>query len=183
MIGLTPVLALLVGLTLIAAGSEHLSHPRRLLRDLRLHRMLSPPGAAAVAFAAGPAEFSLGLGCVVFLIDHELQPVSAIAQVLAGLVFVGYSCYSQRVLLRAPTAPCGCSRGRISINVGVVVRAAALSVAAGVAAVGSMTRSQPVGLTAAVLAGAAGAPLAGIVWLIPASLHRQLPGLPRRTGT
>lgn len=182
MIGLSPVFALIVGLTLVVAGSEHFTHPQRLLRDLHLHRVLSPHGAGAVAVAAGPVEFLLGLGCVVFLIDHAFQAVSAVAQVLAGLVFVGYSCYSQRVLLRTPTAPCGCSRGRIPSNVGVVVRAAALSVTAGVAAAGSMTRAQPAGLTAAVLAGTAGAPMAGLIWLIPAALHRQLPVLAGRTG-
>lgn len=164
------VAAATCGLVLAASALAHLRRPRALARALAVHGVVPTSAWWPLAVVVVAVEVVLAAA----LLWAAAVPAGSLAWIAAASagVFLAFAGYLAAVLRRGDPgagAPCGCGLGDEPVTPVVVVRAGALAVLAGVAAVGAPAEPllvRPVGEQ--VVLAAAAAALAVVVARLPA---------------
>jgi hypothetical protein len=168
------IFALTVFLVLLVAGLFHVVHRARFRQVLHEHRVVPTRLTGWVGAAIAGAEVSIGgVGvAATILAEGEVQPFAF----AAGALFAAFTAYTAAVLvMRGAAAPCGCARADYPVSVWVVLRAAALALAAIAAAAAphlSAVAAMPFAEAAIVVTAAV--TLSTLAWAFPDALADPL---------
>jgi len=163
-------------LTLLVSGLVHAVHVPEFEAVLRRQRLV-PAGLVEVG-ARGVVALELALGGAGLLMLGVAQSMAAARPVLAAAatLFAAYAANTAYLVAQGRSVPCGCSAGDHPVNGAVVARAAGLSVAALVAALGAEQILPPAGDQEFAIAAVATISLTAILWTLPAALHDPAAG-------
>jgi len=158
-------------LMLAIAGAGHVRHIRAFEQTLRRQDVF--PMSVLRVLARGLVAVELGLAAAALLAFSVLSsPVGARVVLAAMALLYGlYAAYAWLLVARGSDVPCGCSGGDHPVDRTVVMRAAALSLAALGAAIGADSILAVSADAEFIIAVAASVALTAILWALPAAVH------------
>ncbi len=159
-------------LVLVMSGYHHLRHPHSLSDALFAHGVRSK--VLRIGMSSGVSVIEVTLAVLAFVAVWRVQPAVAVTFAIIAALFAVYSLYAIWLLTARPESSCGCSGHEYSVNLWVPLRAAALSGASAVTALGAhhvFASSHPYESVISVIAGAA---WGFALWVLPDAMAEPM---------